>query len=129
VIAKCIDWGYAPWLTDTDVHAACTRLARADYCGDGVPWTMDGAKIDVYDSIGVQSPPRASAMRFEAAWNRDGAVCVARTRYDVRDGEDHAIVPVCFSKLPRCASVDDASPLGAVLANHSTPTPIAACGD
>ncbi|HEX8114838.1 MAG TPA: ADYC domain-containing protein, partial [Kofleriaceae bacterium] len=39
VIAKCYRWGYRPWVTGygdlVAMHWACTRLARADYCGDG----------------------------------------------------------------------------------------------
>src|SRR5262245_27095970 len=41
VIAKCYRWGYRPWLTGyptsiAPIHWACTRAARADYCGNGI---------------------------------------------------------------------------------------------
>jgi hypothetical protein len=55
VLAKCVEWGYRPWASATrcvngtctqvslaDHHQACTRMARADYCGDGTPHTFDG---------------------------------------------------------------------------------------
>src|SRR6202007_1990057 len=48
-VAECYRWGYRPW--DSSVanlkitHWTCTRLARADYCGDGVSHTMDGTMI------------------------------------------------------------------------------------
>jgi hypothetical protein len=40
VLAKCVRWGYRPWETVNGVsvanyHQACSRMARADYCGDG----------------------------------------------------------------------------------------------
>lgn len=87
-IAKCSQWGYQPWEPKlADLHQACTRMARADYCGDGQSHTRDHNVIDVYDAQGhvrretresqAFSPARAS---FEAAWRPDGAWCLARTR-------------------------------------------------
>jgi len=61
VIAKCYRWGYRPWLTGYDdsmvaMHQTCTRLARADYCGIGVPGTRDGTKINVWDRLPSPGP-------------------------------------------------------------------------
>jgi hypothetical protein len=91
VIAKCYRWGYRPWLTgDGDLaamHWACTRLARADYCGDGVPHTQDGTWINLWDDLPAPGPIQQhgartpEGMHFEAAWNTDGAVCLSRTRW------------------------------------------------
>lgn len=93
-ITKCILWGYKPWAQRdgkslADFHQACTRLARADYCGNGRSHTRNNTFIDIYDRLGVLKraatasrewdPVRAS---FEAAWAPDGATCVARTRDD-----------------------------------------------
>ncbi len=84
--AKCVRMGYGPWkaLPDgrpmADTFHACIRLVRADYCGDGQASTQDGTVIDVYDAFGIQEPDTDAALPFEAAWSRDGAVCVARTR-------------------------------------------------
>lgn len=125
VMNKCVAWGYAPWATSSDAYEACTRMARADYCGDGVPWTQDGTVIDVYDVFGVQE--RAGSMTFEAGWSGDGATCVAAPRYDVRDGEGAAIRPACWDALPRCDSFAEAQAKGALLANDSAHTPLAAC--
>jgi hypothetical protein len=39
--------------------------------------------IDVYDSLGINKRDEragAAGVRFEAAWNAEGAVCVAHTR-------------------------------------------------
>nr|QKW93724.1 hypothetical protein [Vitiosangium cumulatum] len=91
-ITKCINWGYKPWArhngqTLAEVHQACTRMARADYCGNGQSHTRPDTTIDMYDRLGVLTrttersvawaPERAS---FEAAWAADGASCLARTR-------------------------------------------------
>jgi hypothetical protein len=127
VIAKCVNWGYAPWLTDDDMHAGCTRLARADYCGDGTPWTLDGTLINVFDRLGIQPEGTGGNMTFEAAWGPSGAVCVARTRYDIHNAKGKALLPACFATLPRCGSLDEAAPQGAMLANRSMAMPIDAC--
>jgi len=127
VIAKCVDWGYAPWLTSAADHAACTRLARADYCGDGTSWTMDGTLIGVHDQLGVHPQISGGAMQFEAAWGPEGALCVARTRYQIEDRSGDTLQPSCFAELPQCHSLEEAAALGAVLANHSKVTPIEAC--
>lgn len=129
VISKCIDWGYAPWSFGAQVHQSCTRLARADYCGDGRPWTLDGTHIDVYDDLGVQQRVGFDEMSFEAAWGERGAVCVRAARYDITDRDGDAIVPDCFASLPRCTGLLDAAAKGAVLANDSRHVAIEACAD
>ncbi len=79
---KCVRWGYKPWKSQAmwDRHQACTRLVRADYCGDGVGHTRNGTPIDIYDFDGIQQDESAPGMSFEAAWGTDGAVCVRHTR-------------------------------------------------
>jgi len=91
VIAKCYRWGYRPWLAGygdlPTMHWACTRLARADYCGDGVSHTRDGTWVNVWDDLTGPYPIQAHGashlhgMSFEAGWNTDGAVCLGRTRW------------------------------------------------
>jgi hypothetical protein len=85
---KCVRFGYKPWKTDpggvslADYHQACIRMVRADYCGkEGT--TRDGMIIDFYDRLGIQQRTKTiddHALPFEAAWNADGALCVAHTR-------------------------------------------------
>ena len=58
-LAKCVEYGYRPWASAggvslRDYHQACTRMVRADYCGNGQPHTSNGTAIHVLDSIGVQ---------------------------------------------------------------------------
>ncbi|WP_414654061.1 ADYC domain-containing protein [Hyalangium sp.] len=91
-IAKCIKWGYKPWAEKggqplEPLHQACTRMVRADYCGNGRSHTSLGTVFDFYDDLQVQTrtlqrvsnwdPARGT---FEAAWGPEGAVCLARTR-------------------------------------------------
>jgi hypothetical protein len=85
---KCVRFGYKPWKETpdgfplADYHQACVRLVLADYCGDQGT-TRDGMLIDIYDRLGIQRPAddaEQHRLRFEAAWNPEGAVCVAHTR-------------------------------------------------
>lgn len=95
VIAKCYRWGYRPWVTGdgdlTAMHWACTRMARADYCGNGVPHTHDGTKIDMWDTLPSPIQRRAPALQtlgmlFEAGWDTGGAACLSRARWLLDDG-------------------------------------------
>ena len=82
---KCILMGYRPWDNRADVpmkdlHAACVHMMRADYGGDDRPSTRDGTLVDVYDRYGIQKPESVDPLPFEAAWGKNGAVCVAHPR-------------------------------------------------
>jgi hypothetical protein len=85
-LAKCLRMGYEPWQTTPagqPVRAAfnaCVRMVRGDYGGAGEPWTENGRQIDVYDTLGVQTPDMAPSQSFEAGWNEHGAVCVHHMR-------------------------------------------------
>ncbi|MEM1254809.1 MAG: ADYC domain-containing protein [Cyanobacteria bacterium P01_H01_bin.21] len=86
VIGKCALWGYHPQQTEQGYslqpfHQACTRMARADYCGDGVSHTQNGTAIDIYDRLSIQLATADSGMAFEAAWGTEGAVTIHRTRW------------------------------------------------
>jgi len=85
---KCVRFGYKPWKTTgsgislADYHQACVRMVRADYCGNQGT-TKNGMLIDLYDRLGIQRQAKSDGqdgLRFEAAWNAKGAVCVAHTR-------------------------------------------------
>jgi hypothetical protein len=85
-IAKCVRWGYRPWQSHAGQlldrhHQACTRMARADYCGDGQSQTQEGTKIDMYDSLGLHTAEPFLLGLFEANWSTGGAYCVARERW------------------------------------------------
>lgn len=121
VIAKCALWGYAPWSAGPRAHQACTRMARADYCGTGKAWTLDGTAIDVFDGEGVLHATNDPAYRFEAGWNENGAVCVSRPRFDTHDARGDTVLPECWRDLPSCTSLAEAQAQGAVIANASRP--------
>jgi hypothetical protein len=102
-IAKCYRLGYRPWATGSDnlkiTHWTCTRLIRADYCGDGVSHTMNGKQINLWDNL---SPPiRAqgttpAGMSFEAAWGQNGAICLSHERW-AKDGT--VVAAACPNRL------------------------------
>ncbi|MEO8698494.1 MAG: ADYC domain-containing protein [Kofleriaceae bacterium] len=92
VIAKCYRWGYRPWVAGygnlDDMHWTCTRLARADYCGDGTSHTHEGTRINVWDKLPAPGPIQKHGgllpplgMIFEAGWDTHGAVCLSRGRW------------------------------------------------
>jgi hypothetical protein len=81
-IAKCVELGYKPWKTAVGVnlrnhHVACTRMLRADYCGNGSSYTADGMQINLYDALAVQRD--TSAWRMDAEWTANGARCVKQS--------------------------------------------------
>jgi hypothetical protein len=99
VAFKCTLWGYLAGGDDTSLpwraHQACTRMARGDYCANGVSHTRPGTRIQIYDLVGVSSPPpqrfdgvqswppTVGRMFFEAAWNDAAhpASCLSRLRW------------------------------------------------
>jgi hypothetical protein len=101
VLAKCILWGYPPWGADAGVpmrtlHQACTRMGRADYCGDGKSHTRDGTPIAFWDVAGVHDLPIPDGMSLEAVWSTQGAICVRRARWGETPSE-------LVSECPRLA--------------------------
>jgi hypothetical protein len=77
-IAKCVEFGYKSWLGFGDHQHACVRMLRADYCGDGVPHTVNGTPINLYDDAGVQVD--TESWPVDAEWGPDGALCVNHVR-------------------------------------------------
>ena len=123
VLAKCVVWGYQPWAVGAELHQACTRMARADYCGDGVPHTQNGTLIDMFDTRQIQTPVVDQRFTFEAAWGPDGAVCVREPRYLDEDESGQRILPSCWADKPRCETFAEGAALGAELGNDSAHTP------
>ena len=82
-LAKCYRWGYRPWVTGygdlATMHWTCTRLARADYCGNGTSYTYEGHLIDIWDNLSpVQIQAQAAVPgAFDAGWNTSGATCMS----------------------------------------------------
>jgi hypothetical protein len=103
-LAKCVTLGYKPWQTMTEctsmecrevpmraLHQACTRMIRADYCGDGTPHTRTGVPINVWDALNVQQrADTQGAWLKDAEWSSEGAVCIEHLRY--QPGETTAYI-------------------------------------
>lgn len=110
-LAKCINFGYAPWQSQDGTslepyHQACTRAIRADYCGDGTSYTQDGNQLNLYDAVGAQAD--AIAWTPEAEWNEGGATCISglATRATVPvTCEAQKLDPLCGASGPSAGSV------------------------
>jgi hypothetical protein len=125
-IGKCVRFGYKPWKTTPSgvslwpYHEACTRMVRADYCGDGRSWTKDGTPIDLYDRLSIQTEDKNDGLEFEAAWSPDGAHCVSHTRIPAlitteqleRTCRRHVVIEKCSPRVMQ----DDS---GILLLNNS----------
>lgn len=99
-------------------------MARADYCGKGIPYTRDGTPIVLYDTLGVQTRTEEAGMEFEAAWGVNGAECVRRFRYpgtrELVQKECPDKVTVWEERLERCSSPEEAGEeFGTILFNDS----------
>jgi hypothetical protein len=106
-IAKCYRWGYRPWVTGRGdlvaMHWTCTRLARADYCGNGTSYTYDGHLIDVWDNLTPQIQFQAAVPgNFDAGWNTSGATCISQGSWDLYGELIGANCPT--KSFPRCES-------------------------
>jgi hypothetical protein len=89
-IAKCMtQMKYRPWRSlparagkpaqpFDELHQACVRAVRADYCGDGESMTQSGEQVNFYDRFDIERD--GADWPLEAAWNADGALCVNGTR-------------------------------------------------
>ncbi len=99
-IGKCVRIGYRPWASATackdsgkgndkrcpaiplkDHHQACTRMIRADYCGDGKAWTVEGTVLDIFDYLDPPIQLREEKWTFESRWQPTGAMCVSKPRH------------------------------------------------
>jgi hypothetical protein len=49
----------------TAYHQACTRMIRADYCGDGRSHTISGTAIDLYDKLGLNTPLSSTLQNWQ----------------------------------------------------------------
>ena len=99
-LAKCVEWGYRPWASKSgqslrDYHQACTRLVRADYCGDGTPHTVYGTPVHVLDPIGIQTVDPTHQFEIEAEWGPNGAVCLNQANMRVAGQALGCNIPAC----------------------------------
>lgn len=130
-VGKCASFGYRPWARGAQgeslvrLHAACVRMVRADYCGDGKAHTKAGTTIDSYDDYGIQTRglmDDASYM-FEAGWTEQGAVCVHHTRWAELLSQEQLLEQCPFlTRIPVCDEAH-ARALGARMFNTSRRQP------
>jgi len=137
VLAKCVEWGYRPWahtkacdsgdcatVSLRDHHQACTRMTRADYCGEGVPHTLAGTPIDIYDDlpspIQTMGTQGLSGWGIEAEWGPDGALCVGDSlRLSLLEQlEIPHETPSCLDALADKPTCGDLALPGAKIANR-----------
>ncbi len=112
VLAKCVEAGYRPWAEHeicdeggcftiplAGHHQACTRMMRADYCGDGTPHTVDGTAVNFYDDVGIRGD--FEPWDLEAEWDESGALCADTARIA-------RLAPACLPALefPDCGTFE-----------------------
>lgn len=113
-VAKCLRHGY---IDDANEHGdqeklfeACTRMMRADYCGDGNSYTKDGTIVSIWDNRDIPRPDDIEPLSFEAAWRADGIACYKRPRWPISSTKP----PECLDKekpdkmKPHCETAADA---------------------
>jgi hypothetical protein len=106
-IAKCVELGYKPYRGYAEQLASCVRLLRADFCGSGVSYTVDGNVLNLYDSVGVQGD--VAQWTPEAEWTPSGASCV--------NSHNAARFDLVVSRDPRCIEHDETPTCGTSFAN------------
>jgi ADYC domain-containing protein/pentapeptide repeat protein len=73
-VAKCVELGYKTYKGWTSQYQSCVRLLRADYCGTGISYTVDGTLLNLYDNKGIQLD--TEAWKPEAEWDANHAICI-----------------------------------------------------
>lgn len=69
-----------------DYHAACVKMLRADYCGNGKAHTFEGTTVDFYDHLVNGNKAKTGTTGqdgyyLESDWDIDGAHCLNATRW------------------------------------------------
>jgi len=92
-IAKCLELGYKPWTGRAREIASCVRALRADYCGDGTPYTVDGTLVNLFDDVGLQFDE--ADWDAEAEWTPEGASCISK-KAETRFWQVLHTKPTCY---------------------------------
>ncbi len=126
-LGKCVRFGYRQWTTGPDgtslapLHAACVRMVRGDYGGQGQAFTKNGMLIDIYDPLGIQTLDGPQGQAFEAGWTPAGAVCVhhVRVKENVTLAQLEAGFPQLRGRTGAVCTEGFARQNGAILFNRS----------
>jgi len=135
-VGKCISVGYRPWasaqqctgsgkskkctaISLKDHHQACTRMMRADYCGDGKSYTVNGTVLDIFDYLQPPVVLQEEKWQMEARWTPTGASCLTERRHE------EIKFPGCKGrKLRECEAYCAASDRGLVVSTFNDGTPV-----
>ncbi len=141
-VAKCAVAGYRPWATGSvctgsgrskrctdvslkDYHQACTRMLRADYCGDGTPHTVNGTLLDIFDYLNPPVQLQEEKWQIEARWTADGAICLSQRRHPeipfpgcLRQTDKSK--PAAYVQLPKCSPYASGSDRGLVVSTFNS---------
>ncbi|HGG56863.1 MAG TPA: hypothetical protein ENK31_03595 [Nannocystis exedens] len=92
------DWGYVNYKIGRKKHELVTRVARADYCGDGTSYTEPGTAMQIEDKWGLNGFAVAE-LPTEAQWVVGGAAaCLYEPRHPAvtyEMVETHCGIPTC----------------------------------
>jgi hypothetical protein len=135
-IGKCISAGYRLWASAQqctgsgkskkctsiplkDHHQACTRMMRADYCGDGKSYTVNGTLLDIFDYLQPPVQLQEEKWQMEARWTPTGASCLTERRHE------EIAFPGCKGrKLKECEPYCATSDRGLVVSTFNDGTPV-----
>ncbi len=78
-VGKAALWGYSPWETGEQGHQTASRAVRADYCGDGTSYTIQGTELQLTDVFHINDFTDTDK-DTEALWGPDGAQCIKSPR-------------------------------------------------
>lgn len=128
-VGHCVRLGYWPWTKGPGgkpmepVHAACSRLVRADYGGDDEVNARRELAVDIADALGIRSFGADAGLAFEAGWSPEGAVCVhhLRTKGAMSMAELVQRYPQLKGRTGAVCTQDFARSKGAVLFSRSRP--------
>jgi hypothetical protein len=118
VTAKCILRGYVPfpWSQDPredDLYRACLHASRAEFSKgnqkQSISYTCNGTIIDISDHLKIQTWDT-----FEAAWGKDGILCMNHSRYTGCE-EELKNTPPCQQEMAR----EDYWPEGVLIKTRS----------
>ncbi len=118
-IGSCASWGYRPWIPAlVQHHQACIYMKRADYCGDGSSYTVNGTWIDLYDHLSPPIQTPATGWPLEARWGAQGATCVSSRRHPEIPFSGQCLRGGVRVTLPACGELVGG---GDLLANRANP--------
>ena len=143
-VAKCAVAGYRPWASGSvctgsgrsrrctdvslkDYHQACTRMLRADYCGDGTPHTVNGTLLDIFDYLNPPVQLQEEKWQMEARWNASGALCLSQRRHPEIPfpgclRQTDKTKPATYVQLPKCQPYATGDDRGLIVSTFNSMT-------